>query len=107
MSQDTPDVVNAFGVLAKEDTSHGFPTRRPMERNSDWAIYNVNSEGWFQCWSLIASVAMVAFWFYMAGWHFFEGSQGVDDEDGLRHKDSKSTNMWERTFWSFTYQIHG
>ena len=47
MSNEVPDVVNAFGVLAKEDTSHGFPVARPLERNSDWALYNVNSEGWF------------------------------------------------------------
>jgi hypothetical protein len=47
LSQEAPDVVNAFGVIAKEDTSHGFPVTRPMERNSDWALYNINSEGWF------------------------------------------------------------
>ena len=47
LSRDAADVVNAFGVLAKEDTSHGFPVARPLERNSDWALYNVNSEGWF------------------------------------------------------------
>ena len=47
MSLEQPDVVNAFSVLAKEDTSHGFPVWRPLERNSDWALYNVNSEGWF------------------------------------------------------------
>ena len=47
MSYEVPDVVNAFGVLAKEDTSHGFPVPRPMERQTDWALYNINSEGWF------------------------------------------------------------
>ena len=47
MSLETPDVVNTFSVLAKEDTSHGFPVWRPLERNSDFALYNVNSEGWF------------------------------------------------------------
>ena len=47
LSFETPDVVNAFGVLAKEDTSHGFPVWRPLERNSDWSLYNINSEGWF------------------------------------------------------------
>ena len=57
MSQEVPDIVNAFGVLAKEDTSHGFPVARPLERNSDWALYNVNSEGWFQCWSLLSALA--------------------------------------------------
>ena len=46
-SKEIPDVVNAFGMLAKEDTSHGFPVARPMERQSDFAIYNMNSEGWF------------------------------------------------------------
>ena len=47
MSHEAPDITNAFGVLAKEDTSHGFPVPRPFERNSDWALYNINSEGWF------------------------------------------------------------
>ena len=47
MSLEVPDVVNTFSVLAKEDTSHGFPVWRPQERNSDFALYNVNSESWF------------------------------------------------------------
>jgi hypothetical protein len=47
MALETPDVVNAFSVLQKEDTSHGFPVWRPLERNSDFALYNINSEGWF------------------------------------------------------------
>ena len=46
-SLETPDVINAFSVLAKEDTSHGFPVWRPLERNSDFALYSINSEGWF------------------------------------------------------------
>ena len=47
MALETPDVVNAFSILQKEDTSHGFPVWRPLERNSDFALYNINSEGWF------------------------------------------------------------
>ena len=70
LSWELPDVVNAFGVLAKEDTSHGFPVARPLERNSDWALYNVNSEGWFQCWSALAGMMMVSFWFYIACYYF-------------------------------------
>ena len=31
MSLETPDVVNTFSVLAKEDTSHGFPVWRPLD----------------------------------------------------------------------------
>ena len=74
MSNDVPDVVNAFGVLAKEDTSHGFPVARPLERNSDWALYNVNSEGWFQCWSMIFGVMVVSFWFYISDFYFMVNS---------------------------------
>ena len=74
MSKEVPDVVNAFGVLAKEDTSHGFPVARPLERNSDWALYNVNSEGWFQCWSLLFGAMMVSFWFYIADFYFCTAS---------------------------------
>ena len=44
---ETPDVINSFAVLAKEDTSHGFPVWRPLDRNSDFALYSLNSEGWF------------------------------------------------------------
>jgi len=32
MSLENPDIVNAFGILAKEDTSHGFPVWKPLER---------------------------------------------------------------------------
>ena len=107
MCKEVPDVVNAFGVMAKEDTSHGFPVERPLERNSDWALYNINSEGWFQCWSLLAGIGMVSFWFYISDFYFFVTSQGPDDEDNISLKDAKSGMNWERTFWHFTYQCHG
>ena len=107
MSREVPDVVNAFGVLAKEDTSHGFPVARPLERNSDWALYNINSEGWFQCWSLIFGASMVTFWFYIADFYMFVNSSGPDDEDNLRLKDAKACLIWERVFWAFTYSVHG
>uniref|UniRef100_A0A7S3CI71 Uncharacterized protein n=1 Tax=Strombidium rassoulzadegani TaxID=1082188 RepID=A0A7S3CI71_9SPIT len=107
MSREFPDVVNAFGVLAKEDTSHGFPTARPFERNSDWALYNINSEGWFQCYSFIAGVCVVLFWFYISDSHFFLGYACPDDLDYLKLKDSKAGTIWERVFWAFTYQVHG
>ena len=103
MSRDVPDVVNAFGVLAKEDTSHGFPTARPLERNSDWALYNINSEGWFQCWSMIAGVVVVSFWLYIAGSHYIVSSAGPDDLDNLRLRDAKTSLIWERCFWAVTY----
>ena len=107
MSHEVPDVVNAFGVLAKEDTSHGFPVWRPHERNSDWALYNINSEGWFQMWSCIMCVIVVLNWYWIADQHYPVCTTSIDDEDLLRLKDSKATLMWERTFWSLTFGIHG
>ena len=107
MSLEVPDVANAFSMLAKEDTSHGFPVWRPLERNSDWALYNINSEGWFQMWSVIAAFCTVSFWFYISDFYFCVVSTGVDDEDFLRLKDAKAGMIWERTFWALTFQIHG
>ena len=106
-STEIPDVVNSFGMLAKEDTSHGFPVWRPLERNSDFALYNINSEGWFQCFSVIAGATVVSFWYYTACSYFATSSQSVDDEDNLRIKDGKAAQIWERNFWAFTFQIHG
>ena len=107
MSMETPDIVNAFGVLQKEDTSHGFPHWRPHERNSDWSLYNINSEGWFQVWSSIACVVVVLNWYWIADHHFNISNATIDDEDFLRLKDAKATQIWERVFWSLTFQIHG
>ena len=107
MSREVPDVVNAFGVLQKEDTSHGFPVWRPEERNSDFALYNVNSEGWFQMWSILAAIFVVSNWYWVADQHFSISSSNIDDEDLIRLKDSKATTMWERTFWSYTFALHG
>ena len=107
MSLETPDVVNAFSVLQKEDTSHGFPVWRPLERNSDFALYSLNSEGWFQFFSGMSCIIVVSFWYYIACFYFATASQSCDDEDNMRIKDAKAGLMWERTFWAFTYQIHG
>ena len=74
MSLEQPDIVNAFSVLAKEDTSHGFPVWRPLERNSDFALYNINSEGWFQFFSLCSGALMATFWFYIADFYFYVSS---------------------------------
>ena len=107
MALETPDVVNAFSILQKEDTSHGFPVWRPLERNSDFSLYNINSEGWFQIWCSISACLTVGFWFYVADFYFAVASQSVDDEDNLRLKDAKAGLIWERVFWACTYQIHG
>ena len=103
MLLELPYVVNFFSVLAKEDTSHGFPVWRPLERNSDFALYNVNSEGWFQVWSSIMAVGVVSFWFYIADFYFAVSGTNVDDEDTIRLKDTKTSLIWERNFWALTF----
>merc|ERR1719213_894517 len=67
----------------------------------------MNSEGWFQLWSVILGAVVVSFWWYVAGFYYNVTSTNVDDEDFLRLKDAKAGLMWERNFWSLTYQIHG
>merc|ERR1711971_532350 len=79
----------------------------PLERNSDFALYNIISEGWFQLWSIIFGGAVVGYWFYVACFYFNVTSQNVDDEDHMRLKDAKAGLLWERNFWRFTFQIHG
>ena len=94
-------------MLAKEDTSHGFPVWRPLERNSDFALYSINSEGWFQVFAVGSGLVMISFWFYVANTYFAVCSMTVDDEDNIRVKDAKAGMIWERVFWAFTFQIHG
>ena len=107
MSVEMPDVVNAFSVLAKLDTSHGFPVHRPLERNSDWALFNLNGEGWFQCFAFLAAVSVCTYWCYVSAFFYFVGSSSFDDEDKLRVKDAKTGTKWERVFWAVTFTAHG
>ena len=107
MSLESPDIVNAFSVLAKEDTSHGFPVWRPLERNSDFALFNINSEGWFQPYAMIAAILVISFWYYIAEFYYFTSSESIENEDSSCLKDAKANQIWERNFWSFTFAIHG
>ena len=74
-----------------------------MDRNSDFTMYNINSEGWFQAWSALSAIFTVGLWYWIADHHFFISTTGYNDEDQARVKDAKATQIWERTFWSFTY----
>ena len=107
LSHEAPDVVNAFSVLNKEDMSHGFPQRRPFERNSDFTQYNMNSESWFQFWSLMGSLMVVSYWYWTADHYYFVSGVSWEDEDNFRLKDAKQVIHWERTIWNLTFQVHG
>ncbi len=57
--------------------------------------------------SVLSGLVVVSFWFYIANTYFSVNSMTVDDEDNIRVKDAKAGMIWERTFWAFTFQIHG
>jgi hypothetical protein len=56
-----PNIATFFSLLNKTDTSSGLPARRAYERHSDFAVFNINSEGWFQLYFFVASF-VVMFW---------------------------------------------
>ena len=103
LSLETPDVINSFSVLAKEDTSHGFPVWRPLERNSDVALYSINSEGWFQVYSVFFGTLMVFYWCYVVNMYFALSTQSVDDEDNKRIQDGKASHIFERNWWALCF----
>lgn len=62
-----PNIATWFSILNKADTSSGFPARRAYERYSDYAVFNVNSEGWFQLYFVIAaSIVLLWNWWLLA-----------------------------------------
>jgi hypothetical protein len=52
-----------FSILNKYDTSAGFPAPRQYERYQDFAVFNPNSEGWFQLYFFVAAI-IVGLWNY-------------------------------------------
>jgi hypothetical protein len=61
LSTQYPNIATFFSLLNKHDTSSGFPARRQYERHSDFAVYNLNHEGWFQLY-FTAAAAIVLLW---------------------------------------------
>ena len=56
-----PYVAMWFSLLNKRDTSDGLPKGRQYERYQDFAVYNINHEGWYQLYFVIAAW-IVVFW---------------------------------------------
>ena len=65
-----PNIAQLFSLLNKTDTTSGFPAKRQYERHQDFAVFNLNNEGWFQLWFFIAA-AMVLIWnWWMLGFYY-------------------------------------
>ena len=73
-TQSYPNIATWFSLLNKADTSIGFPARRAYERHSDFAVFNVNSEGWFQLYFFVASAVVLGWnWLIMAYYYDTRG----------------------------------
>ncbi len=62
-----PHIAVWFSILNKQDTSDGFPAYRVYERHQDFAIFNINSEGWFQVYFIALAFIVIIFnWYIVA-----------------------------------------
>lgn len=59
-----------FSLLNKNDTSVGFPGKRQYERWQDFAVYNINHEGWFQLYFCIACLGVIFWNWWMVAVHY-------------------------------------
>ncbi len=65
-----PNVAQLFSLLNKQDTSHGFPAKRNYERHQDFAVFNVNNEGWFQLYFFAAAVLILLWNWWMLAYYY-------------------------------------
>jgi hypothetical protein len=69
--QQYPQWANWFSLLNKDDTSAGFPSRtRQYERYQDFAVFNVNHEGWFQLYFFSAAAIVILWNWWMIAYHY-------------------------------------
>jgi hypothetical protein len=65
-----PHIATWFSILNKHDTSIGFPARRAYERYSDFAVFNMNHEGWFQFYFITAAFIVVFWNWWVVAYHY-------------------------------------
>ncbi len=65
-----PYIAQVFSLLNKQDTSNGFPAKRQYERHQDFAVFNVNHEGWFQLYFFIAAGLVLLWNWWMIAYHY-------------------------------------
>lgn len=92
-----------FSLLNKQDTSSGFPAKRQYERYQDFAVFNVNHEGWFQL-LFFTSAAVVILWnWWTIGVGYDTRGHNPEDEDLYRYKDARVFTNFDRTKYNFDY----
>ena len=103
-----PHIAKYFSLLNKLDTSSGIPQKggRPHDRWQDFAVFNINHEGWFQLYFVIAaSVVWLWNYFVIAGNWLTRGEQ-PEDQDLYRLKDGRGTCNFDRTKYKFNYYFY-
>lgn len=69
-NQQYPNISTFFGILNKHDTSIGLPARRAYERHADFAVFNVNHEGWFQLYFFVAAAVVLLWNWWTLAFHY-------------------------------------
>lgn len=105
--QQYPQIAVWFSLLNKADTSLGLGGGRNYERYQDFAVYNINHEGWFQVYFVIAGVIVILWnWWVIAGYWRIRG-ENVEDQDMHRIRDARVTTNFDRTKYKYNYYFFG
>jgi hypothetical protein len=65
-----PHIALWFSLLNKQDTSDGLPKGRQYERYQDFAVFNINHEGWFQAYFVIAAILVWLWNWYVVAFNY-------------------------------------
>lgn len=65
-----PQAAVWFSLLNKQDTSVGLPAKRQYERHQDFAVYNMNHEGWFQFYFCVSCFAVLIWNWWVLAYHY-------------------------------------
>lgn len=102
-----PHIAMYFSLLNKHDTSKGFPIGRQYERYQDFAVFNINGEGWFQLYFFVAA-AFVLLWNYTTiAVNFLIRGDNESDQELHRLKDARLTTNFDRTKYKFNFYFFG
>lgn len=96
-----------FSLLNKTDTSKGFPIGRQYERHQDFAVFNVNHEGWFQLYFVIAGVVVILWNWQLLAVNWNIRGETVEDQELYRMKDARVTTNFDRTKYKYNYSFMG
>jgi hypothetical protein len=101
-----PYIAAWFSLLNKQDTSDGLPKGRTPERYQDFAVYNINHEGWYQLYFVLAATAVALWNWYVVAFCYDIRGVSPEDEDLYWLKDARHRTSWDRTKYNFAPSFH-